>query len=280
MVEKIKELYGLYKSKKTFFCTDDFTQFQNIINDDKVIYLPQSSDIGILLLHGYTSSPYEFCSLAKFLSDKGLTVYAPKIAGHGTSPEDLAQTTIEQWQDSVKLAYQFLEPTVKKIFIIGGSFGGNLAFDLATRPDVKLTGIVSLGTPIWIRMHRLLKFRLFTYGWFFKNYKKRSYDWHSIYINEQQVVYPVIPTSNLRRFFYFLKYITPNNLEEITIPVLIIQAKADVVVRPKSAKYIHQHLKSTDKEILWIDGFNHCLAMDKKCESVYQEIYNFIYSHV
>ena len=88
----------------------------------------KNPEIGILLLHGFTASPYQFRYLRELLANKNLTVYAPIIAGHGTHPEDLKNTTIDDWIQSTEDAYGLLKNKVKNIVIIGNSFGGNFAF--------------------------------------------------------------------------------------------------------------------------------------------------------
>ena len=49
-------------------------------------------DVGCLVLHGFTATPSEVRWLAEHLAGQGHTVYAPRLAGHGTTPEALART--------------------------------------------------------------------------------------------------------------------------------------------------------------------------------------------
>ena len=43
------------------------------------------SDTGVLLIHGLMAAPEEVREWANFLHEKNLTVYAPRLSGHGTS---------------------------------------------------------------------------------------------------------------------------------------------------------------------------------------------------
>ncbi|MFA6410140.1 MAG: alpha/beta fold hydrolase [Candidatus Buchananbacteria bacterium] len=276
MVDKILGILEKYTGKPSAKGNVDFLKFKNIINKDKTIYLPQGSEVGILLLHGFTSTPFEFCDLAKYLSEKGLTVYAPKIAGHGTTPSDLAKTTIAEWQKSAEEAFSFLESQTKKIFVIGSSFGGNLAIHLAEKFESNLAGFVSIGTPIQIRWQRLAKIRLYTYGLLIKNYKKRGNNYKFSYTEQAEVVYPVIPTASLKKLFSLIKNFTIPSLKKITAPALIIHSNSDAVVHPKSAQYLHEKLGSENKRILWIDGCGHSIALDEKRWLIYKAIYRFI----
>ena len=49
------------------------------------LLLSRESDTGVLLIHGLMAAPEEVREWAQFLHAKGLTVYTPRLAGHGTS---------------------------------------------------------------------------------------------------------------------------------------------------------------------------------------------------
>ena len=57
---------------------------------------------GVLLVHGLMAAPEEVREWAEFLHQKGLTVYAPRLAGHGTSCKDLSTRRYEDWLDSAE----------------------------------------------------------------------------------------------------------------------------------------------------------------------------------
>src|SRR3989344_8099690 len=78
-----------------------------------------------LLLHGFTSSPREFRDLSDYLAKKGISSYAPLLAGHGTSPERLAIIKYYQWIESIQANINMLEKSYNKIYLVGNSFGGN-----------------------------------------------------------------------------------------------------------------------------------------------------------
>ena len=53
--------------------------------------------VGCLLIHGFASSPPEMRPLGDFLHQRGITVSAPLLPGHGTVPEDLNRTLWQDW---------------------------------------------------------------------------------------------------------------------------------------------------------------------------------------
>lgn len=238
-------------------------------------FFNNNSRVGILLLHGFTSTPFQFKELAEHLTSKGLTVYAPLIAGHGTSPEDLIRTDPEDWKRSAERAYSKLKEKADRIVVIGNSFGGNLAFYLARERDP--LAVISLGTPIKLRFEWIIRLRLYLYGWAKKYYKKAKRHYRIDYTDMQdEVTYPVIPIKSLKDFLSFLKEETIPNLDKVKIPTLIIHANTDFVVNPKSATYIHRNLGSEHKEIYWFGSNHHVVMNDEKKEQLFERIYKFI----
>jgi 1-acyl-sn-glycerol-3-phosphate acyltransferase len=94
------------------------------------IFLKGSRNAGVLLIHGYMAAPREMGAFAQYLYEQGFTVYAPRLAGHGTAPEDLAQTRYEQWVASAEEAYVVLRHSCSKIVIGGFSTGAGLPWSL------------------------------------------------------------------------------------------------------------------------------------------------------
>ena len=228
------------------------------------------------MLHGFSSIPRQFAELADYLSARGFTVYAPLIAGHGTSPEDFMKSSPEDWKESVKRAYIQLKQTAKKNVIIGNSFGSNLAFWLAKEFNNEPAAIVSLGAPVFLRSHRLIKLRLNTYGRLKKYYRKPSRVYKTDYTDmKDEISYRVIPIKSIIEFLDFIEKETMPNLGKVTAPVLLANANHDDVIHPRSAAYIFSHIGSKIKEVFWFNSEQHGVA-GVGCEGLFPKIYNFI----
>ena len=52
---------------------------------------------GVLVLHGFTGCPQSMRPLAEAFAAAGFTVELPRLPGHGTSLEDMLQTTWSDW---------------------------------------------------------------------------------------------------------------------------------------------------------------------------------------
>ncbi len=255
------------------------TYYSAIINNMKgaePISINNNSKVGVLMLHGFSSTPRQFKELSVYLSEMGFNVSAPVIAGHGTMPEDLIKTSPEDWKKSTMAAYLKLKESSERVFVIGNSFGSNLALWLAKELNNDLAGIVALGTPIFLRFHNFIKFRLFTYGRFKKFYKKPPRIYKADYTDMlDEVSYPVIPVKSLNEFIWFLEQETMPNLHKIKTPILIASASIDPVIHQKSAKYIFDNIKSEKKEIFCFDSNKHSIV-GNECEGLFCKIYEFI----
>lgn len=84
---------------------------------------------GVLLLHGYTDSPYSLRSIGERLRAEGGHVLALRIPGHGTAPSALRATTAEDMNAAVSLAMAHLHEELpgRPIIIVGYSNGAALA---------------------------------------------------------------------------------------------------------------------------------------------------------
>jgi esterase/lipase len=72
-----------------------------------------------------------------------------------------------------------------------------------------------------------------------------------------------------------MKIVEPN-LSSIKIPSLIIQAKGDPVVNPKSAIEIYKGISSTDKKLVIIDANRHGIVRGHELDQVAGEIISFL----
>ena len=203
------------------------------------------------------------------------------LAWQGTCREDLLKVCKEECKESAKEAYLKLSGKVKKVFIVGNSFGGNLAFYLAKEFGDQISGIVSLGTPIRLRFHNFIKFRLYTYGLLKKFYKKRPRHYALDYTDmSDEITYSFMPTKSVREFFKLIEEETIPNLPKVKVPTFIGHASVDPVVAPESATYIHEHIGSSHKIIFWFNSSHHTLFSDKKRDELFVKIHDFIKSIV
>ena len=89
--------------------------------------LPDRVEAGVVLVHGYLAAPQEVRALAEYLYERGYAVYGVRLRGHGTSPEDLATRSWEDWYESLNRGYTVIKSYTDRIIVGGFSTGGALA---------------------------------------------------------------------------------------------------------------------------------------------------------
>lgn len=121
---------------------------------------------GVLLVHGFTGSPYELHLLAAHLHNAGYHCLIPRLAGHHQSLATLAATGWPDWLASAEAALHELHSAIAagaaappRIAVVGLSMGGLLTLDLARRyatPDAAsptrpiISAIATLATPLFL----------------------------------------------------------------------------------------------------------------------------------
>ena len=92
---------------------------------------------GVLLCHGFTGNPHSMKPLGRALHGAGFAVEVPLWPGHGTSVEDMMETTWDDWSSAAEAAYQELAGRCEKVVVGGLSMGGTLAAWLgANHPEI------------------------------------------------------------------------------------------------------------------------------------------------
>ncbi len=242
-------------------------------------FLLKGGDIGVVLIHGFSGSPYQYKELSNSLSKKGYTVYAPLLPGHGTVSEKLMLVKWQDYFEKVNQDVEFLSNICNKVFVIGNSFGGNLA--LATSKNSNVEGIVVVGTPMILKRYKFYRILLTIVNEFKITIRSVVYvhklDKYAKRINliEDRVGYNSLPLLSIYHFIKAQKY-SKTLLCKIKKPILIINSKTDLGVPVESAKYIYDTVKSQKKKIMLVEDSYHNVFLDKGKHKVTKEIIKFI----
>lgn len=243
---------------------------RSIKNNRKVIpgcepIFYQGNKVGCLLLHGFTSSPFEMRFLADYLKIAGYTVSAPLLPGHGTSPVDLKKCTWFDWWNEAKHALFELRKKCNRIYVLGLSMGGTLALHLSAHYQVDAVVSIAPGLYLKNKLSHLshLVHPVYQYD--------KKWSGADIRANEKVITYPKIPVKSLSQLLKFFKHFKAD-LIDIYVPVMIIYAKEDHVVDNKGAEEIYQTISSKDKRILELKKSYHLITLDIEREKVFTEI--------
>lgn len=103
--------------------------------------------VGVLVLHGFTGSPWEVAPVCDALVAAGFTVAMPVLAGHATSVQALNETNWHDWLKSAEDALAWLDARCDRVHHVGLSMGALLTLVLARRRGPQQLGRVVLLAP-------------------------------------------------------------------------------------------------------------------------------------
>jgi len=237
-----------------------------------------SRELGIVLVHGFMSAPRELAELADYLGNRGYWVYVVRVKGHGTSADDLARTTADEWRKSVDAAFEALSGMCKQVVLGGFSFGGGLALDCAARhhggiaavfavcPPLRLQNLSSRFAPSLNIWNRLMDYLHLEQG---------KAEFVEIVPERPGINYHRLPIASLVALERFMDDLE-SRLPTITVPALIIQSSGDPVVDPVGSRLLFESLGSPHKEYKMFDFNRHGILSGPDSFPVHAVIGDFI----
>ncbi len=103
-----------------------------------------AGETGCLLIHGFTATPQEMRFLGERLHGDGYTVSGVRLAGHGTSVDDLERYGWRDWYASARDALDTLQQHTSRVIVVGLSMGALLALKLAVDRPALVPRVVLL----------------------------------------------------------------------------------------------------------------------------------------
>lgn len=235
------------------------------------------SNIGILLVHGFTGVPREMRLLGEYLHRQyNYTVLGVRLSGHATHPEDMIRSTYGDWLASVEDGFAMLSGMVDSVYIMGLSMGGVLSLTSASYLPVK--GVVAMSTPFKLPDDP----RLRHIEWISKivSYMPKSTEepdagWFDKQAFKQHISYPQNPVHAIGELNKLLT-VMRTSLPLIKVPVLLIHSQDDRYVVKDNMPLIYNALTISDKQMLTIHGSGHVITRDAKREEVFDAAARFL----
>lgn len=242
------------------------------------LLMAPGSDTGALLIHGLMAAPAEVREWADFLYAGGLTVYAPRLSGHGTSSGDLSTRNAQDWLASVDRGHALLKTCCTKILVAGFSTGAGLALQSVILKPRDFEAVIAVSAPFRFKSFSS-RFADLLHGFnlcclrcgqdrlaveFVKN------DADNPHIN-----YLLCPVSSFVQVKKLMRSVR-RRLADIQIPALIIQGRHDPKVAPKSGPAIYERLGSHQKRFAWIDFNRHGIVLGPIAREVFKEVESFL----
>jgi esterase/lipase len=237
----------------------------------------RSKRIGVVLSHGYMAAPLEIRELALYLGRLGLWVYVPRLKGHGTSPDDLATRSFQDWQTSVDLGYAVVSSLCKRVVAGGFSTGAGLALDLAARMN-EVIGVFAVSAPMRLKdfsskfapavdMWNRIMERARQVGAKKEFVENKPENPHINYLRN-----PISGVVELERLMDDLEAKLPG----LRVPALVVQSRGDPVVDPRGSRKIFDLIGSQNKEYTLFNFERHGILLGEGSHRIHKAIGDFI----
>lgn len=225
--------------------------------------------VGILLCHGFTATTAEVRPLARCLHAEGYTIAGPLLPGHNTSPQDLNHVHWQDWVEAYDKAVENLYTQCDQI-ILGGESTGALLSLYRTIHDPRPAAILAYAPALKLALKPTTRFFLPLLAQFKSNWSKGPLQdgtpWQG---------YRVYPLKGTLQLIQLQKQIDPF-LSQISQPILIVQGRKDATVHPDVPERIASRVRSSIKEIHWMEYSSHTVIVDRELDSVFQLTLSFL----
>ncbi|MDJ0664610.1 MAG: alpha/beta fold hydrolase [Acidimicrobiia bacterium] len=225
--------------------------------------LDGSNGEAVVLVHGHTGNPAHFHPLAKELNAAGFTVTVPRLAGHGTSMEDMATTGSRDWVASARRAVNDVSDH-ERIHLAGLSMGGLISLVLAA--ETGAASVTTINSPLLVRNK---KFYAAPVVRFFVKKVEWPDDGEPDIDEEVRpywLTYPGFYTSTANGLLALMgrAVVAARRLE---IPSLVIQSRTDETVDPRSASILHR-LLGEQSRLVWLENSLHMAPLDRERDKI------------
>ena len=231
----------------------------------------QGDSTGCLLVHGFTGTPNELRWLGRQLAADGRTVLGVRLAGHGTTPEEMNTTHWPDWYASALDGYEQLHRTCKQVFVGGLSMGGMLAALLAARRPV--AGLILLATPAHIHDWRIWLYRPFQ-PWM-PYVAQLPSDLQGPWPEAERPEYDRMPTACILSLLELTKTMR-RELPSVRAPALLVSERQDGWAPPRNMQYFVDHLGTADKRMEILERGGHGVTVDLERETVLEKVRAFL----
>ncbi|MHA1586407.1 MAG: alpha/beta hydrolase [Candidatus Heimdallarchaeota archaeon] len=243
------------------------------VRDNAGPFFHKGNEVGIILTHGFSSTAQEMNDLGLLLHEQfGYSIFGVLLAGHGTSPADLAQTNMLDWYRSVKEAYDFIKQYCNKIVLIGHSMGATLSLILAAQESVD--AIVTLCAPI--KVEYFMQDYIFLVADLLKYFPRRKKEIELMEKNSM-LNYRVSALKAVEHMLDLME-VAREEIQKVTAPIFTITAGLDDRVPLYNAQKIHELVKSEIKEDYFAANSIHTILFGSEKEIVIEKIIQFINS--
>ena len=242
--------------------------------DDPAIQPYEAGDgpNGVLLVHGFTSTPQSMRPWAEHLAAAGFAVSLPRLPGHGTHWKELNQTAWTDWYAHADAAFLALRARCDRVFLAGLSMGGALSLRLAEQHGDDVSGLVVVNPVVThrdIRIKAMPLLHLLTPA-------LRAIGSDIADPAGREIAYDRTPLHALNSQTQMWADVR-QNLDRVTQPLLVFRSEQDHVVDPSSLAILKERVGSVDAEYRTLTRSYHVATLDYEADEIFTASVEFFH---
>ncbi|MBM7788650.1 alpha/beta hydrolase [Tenggerimyces flavus] len=236
-----------------------------------VPYLAGDGPVGVLLSHGFTGSPASMRPWAEYLAANGLRVASPRLAGHGTSWQEMNHTGWPDWYASVEQSFLELSNQCETVVVAGQSMGGALVLRLAEQHGAKVAGVIVVNPSLVNNDPRLIALPLLrritpSFPGLGNDIKKPGV---------AENAYDRLPLHALASLKDLWREVGAA-LPRVTQPLLVFRSTVDHVVDGASMRLLRARVGSREIEEHVLHDSYHVATLDNDAPTIFEESLVFV----
>jgi carboxylesterase len=255
---------------------------------------PPSADLapdGVFLIHGLGGTQYDLGSMHKRLKNAGFVTHSLTLPGHGTTPEDLAGVTAEDWIDAVVAKYREVRDLHPRLHVMGMCMGALLSAVLAERERHAKGHLVLLAPPVYIDgwatpWYRGLRPLLYAVPGIGRTMKIEEEDPYGIKNEQLRAIvkakfergenfhYRWVPLECIRQVDR-LRAILMKSAKQIRCPTLVVHAREDELTSLRSANFLVEQIGGARARMVVLEDSYHMVCVDNDREIVARNVLEF-----
>jgi carboxylesterase len=229
------------------------------------------SDVGVLLCHGFTGTPQSMRPWGEYLADRGYTVRAPLLPGHGTTWQQMNRTRWQDWYASLDKAFRGLHETCERVVLGGLSMGAALSLQLAQEHGPRISGLVLVNPAVKFddprtRLVPVLKHLIGSLEAVGNDVKKAGVT---------ELAYTRTPLKAGHSQLIAWRSVI-RDLPEVTQPVLLMRSPQDHIIPASSSALILSRISSRDVNEILLEDSYHVATIDNDAPRIFDESAKFI----
>jgi carboxylesterase len=234
----------------------------------------------IVLIHGFTGTPWELGPLIDAVASRGYAVNAPLLPGHGATPAALSRSTWREWKRAIERTVDESLRVHERAIVLGFSLGSLLALTVgAARQHRGVIALGALGTALELVDfdQRALEIaeRL---GPFLPDINVPKFRGSDVRDPHSKRSNPAYMTQPLRAAREILKgqRETRAVLAGITLPLLVVHGRADDTTPLRASQSLVAACERATVDFRVFPRSGHLIGRDVESQQVCEAVLSFI----